>query len=243
MKTKKSEPLHKKAEKSIVDLMQNSQQNKLPAEEELAEMLGVSRTTIREAMNSLLRKGVLFKNKGRGNFILNSVINTKMRIDLFNDFSISISEAGYKPILSSNVKRNQEPGMEIRQILGCTINDPIDLIEWEYLADQMSAILIYSWMPANLFLAPIPDQYTVVGEAISRSNMYETHCQQELSHLISSVKAINNPEICRHFKIPENIALVTCEQRSFNIYDQCIAFGHIYFNPEILELNIVTMIP
>ena len=43
--------------------------NKLPREEALAEMLGVSRITIRQALNDLASEGIIFRRQGRGTFV------------------------------------------------------------------------------------------------------------------------------------------------------------------------------
>ena len=78
--------LHKQAEEALIALMKNTSDNRLVSEEDLAAMLGVSRTTVREAMNSLMRRGALTKRKGKGNFFLKSVMDTHMRIDFLHEY-------------------------------------------------------------------------------------------------------------------------------------------------------------
>lgn len=59
--------------------------DKLPNENELSEELGVSRTTLREAVNNLVAQNVLEKKRGRGTYV---VENQKLTNDLgFNDLN------------------------------------------------------------------------------------------------------------------------------------------------------------
>jgi GntR family transcriptional regulator len=235
--------LHKQAEEALIALMKNTSDNKLVSEEDLAAMLGVSRTTVREAMNSLMRRGALTKRKGKGNFFLKSVMDTHMRIDYLHDFSIVLREAGYSPALISKKMGNTSPSSDLQRKLNCTADDRILYIRWTYLADESQAIIIDTWIPERLFITPLPDEYTIRGEAISKSDIFKTLCDQDLSHYISSFKTAHNPEVCRKFGISDDTALPFIEQHTYNIRDQCIAYAHLYFNPDIMELNIVTKIP
>jgi GntR family transcriptional regulator len=70
--------------------------NKLPAEEELAERLKVSRGTIREVLRSLNKEGIISKKHGFGNFVQNSALKARMRIEQLEEFYDLIEDGGYK---------------------------------------------------------------------------------------------------------------------------------------------------
>lgn len=53
----------------IIKGMDLDRGNKLPREESLAELLGVSRTTVRQALNNLAAEGIVFRRQGRGTFV------------------------------------------------------------------------------------------------------------------------------------------------------------------------------
>jgi len=50
----------------------------LPSERELAEEYGISRVTVRQALNSLVQDGIIFKKQGKGNFVATKRIETKL---------------------------------------------------------------------------------------------------------------------------------------------------------------------
>ena len=236
--------LHQKTEEALIELMKNASDNKLISEDDLAAKMGVSRTTIREAMNSLMRIGALTKRKGKGNFFLKSVMDTRMRIDTtLHDFSIGLTKAGYFPTLTGKLIADTKLGPEILEKLNCSPDESIVHVRWTYLADDVLAIIIDTWIPERLFITPLPDEYIMRGAAISKSDIFKTHCQQDLSHYISSIKTAHNPEICRLFGFSEDTTLTLIEQFTYNIRDECIAHSNLYFNLGIMELNIVTTIP
>lgn len=54
----------KEAILQYIEEMDLKTDNKLPREEALAEMLGVSRITIRQALNDLAAEGIIFRRQG-----------------------------------------------------------------------------------------------------------------------------------------------------------------------------------
>ncbi|MFP3389524.1 GntR family transcriptional regulator [Brevibacillus sp. SIMBA_040] len=63
-------PLHIQLKEEIErQIVEKRYQEKIPSERELMETYSVSRSTVREAVNHLVREGVLIKQHGRGTFI------------------------------------------------------------------------------------------------------------------------------------------------------------------------------
>lgn len=68
--------------------------NKLPSERELAERLGVSRITARQAIETMLERGLVYREQGRGTF----VAEPKLRgLRGFTSFSEDMRQRGMKP--------------------------------------------------------------------------------------------------------------------------------------------------
>ncbi len=62
-------PLSEKAKIQIrkyINTMDLGHSNKLPSEEIFADIIGVSRITIRSALNDLASEGVIFRSRARG---------------------------------------------------------------------------------------------------------------------------------------------------------------------------------
>lgn len=79
---------------NTMDLKQN---NKLPREEQLAEMIGVSRITLRSALNELSNDGIILRRQGKGTFVNRTCMNMKATINPAMHFGDIISKSGYTP--------------------------------------------------------------------------------------------------------------------------------------------------
>jgi GntR family transcriptional regulator len=234
-----AETLHDQAEKAILEHYQNTGESKLESEEELAEKLGVSRITVREAMNSLAQKGYLTRKKGKGNFLHKSVMDTKMRFDGISDFHVLIEEIGYTPTLKRNFLGKSTPTAEIADKLNCGEGDLVLNFLWHYLADDQSAMRIYAQVPEKLVVS-MPPEREDQGDDLINYRFFHEQCNQDINHYISFVDATVNPEINRAFGVDEKTPLICLKQFYYNLEDECIAYSDIYFNPRITELSVVS---
>lgn len=77
--TKGKTPLHVQAEKTIKEMISAPEYQKgklLPNEIELAETLGISRNTLRQALNKLVFEGLLCRKKGYGTWATRKTITS-----------------------------------------------------------------------------------------------------------------------------------------------------------------------
>ena len=92
------EPLYVEVKEAILELArtQCGPDRRLPSEEELCRLLGVSRATVREALSILCREGFVSKRHGIGNLVNRSVLDTPMRFDLERGLRRMLEDAGYQ---------------------------------------------------------------------------------------------------------------------------------------------------
>ena len=93
--------------------------SKLPNESELAESLGVSRTTLREAVGRLQAQGLLVRQHGRGTFVRG---REGLRISMLLEANLSVSDMirdmGLTPATSHVHAQLEVPPDEVRIALG-----------------------------------------------------------------------------------------------------------------------------
>ena len=68
---------------------------KLPNENELSEMLGISRTTMREAIRILVAEGVLVVRRGKGTFVAEQIdcyADSRIGIQNFTDLKVTLRD-------------------------------------------------------------------------------------------------------------------------------------------------------
>src|SRR4030067_1022590 len=90
--------------------------SQLPSEMELLQMLGVSRTTLREALRILQEQRLIRKRRGLGTFVMERAIVK----DLSQNFGITemISQAGYTPGTRDFNIRLEKPSNAVSEKLG-----------------------------------------------------------------------------------------------------------------------------
>lgn len=67
----------------------------IPSERELEEMYNLSRTTVRQAINELVREGVLYRHQGRGTFVARPRIQPALH--RLTSFSEDMRMRGLRP--------------------------------------------------------------------------------------------------------------------------------------------------
>ena len=85
--------LSEQAKREIHKYIKNmdlSRNNKLPREEVMAEMIGVSRITIRQAFNDLASEGIIFRRQGKGTFVNVDSLNIKVKFNPCMEFTLSL---------------------------------------------------------------------------------------------------------------------------------------------------------
>lgn len=93
-------PLSEQAKRQIhryISDMNLAESNKLPREEQLAKIIGVSRITIRKALDDLASEGIVFRRQGKGTFVNVDSLNIKVRFNPAMEFTRMISASGYEP--------------------------------------------------------------------------------------------------------------------------------------------------
>lgn len=124
--------------------------DRLPPERELADRLGVSRITARQAIDALVERGLVYREQGRGTF----VAEPKMRgLIGFTSFSEDIISRGYVPgsrILKQELVR-PDPALQAELKVGP--EEPVLHLVRLRLADAKPVALQSAYLPHRL----VPD--------------------------------------------------------------------------------------
>jgi len=100
----------------LSDLIENAPRGtKLPSEPELAEQLGVSRATLREAMRTFESQGLLRRRQGLGTFVVGppKVIESGLEVlesieTMADKISLYVSMGALELLISRRMKTNQK---------------------------------------------------------------------------------------------------------------------------------------
>lgn len=121
--------------------------DQLPPERELAESMNVSRITARQAIDALVDKGLVYRERGRGTF----VAEPKMRgLIGFTSFSEDMRARGFQPSSQVILKALGSVDPEARRILKMDVDELAIHLTRVRLADDTPVALQSTLIPARL---------------------------------------------------------------------------------------------
>ena len=129
----------------------------LPPERELAALTGLSRVTVRKAVQSLVEAGQLVQRRGSGTFVAPRVERVEQALSLLTSFSEDMERRG-KAVRSLWLSRAvHAPSPEEMMALGLTAHDRVARLERVRLADEVPLAI----ERASLSTAMLPDPLAV----------------------------------------------------------------------------------
>jgi len=139
---------------------------RLLSEEELREIFGVSRTTIRRALEHLLNKGLLVRRQGRGTFWTNSAAHLRdEKLAGINRQIFNISQKTTPVFLS---KKNTTPLPDVSLFLGLPEEKQVSVIKRLRLDDTDEP------MSYTINYMPVEYAMPITGKHLEKMTMLET---------------------------------------------------------------------
>lgn len=219
----KNVPLYRKVSSKIIELIHGGQfeGNVLPSEETMSKMLGVSRSTIREAMAELTSQGIISKRQGVGNVIMDSALNTKYRIDLKLNFAALLQEAGHQAKFIQSYSRYEN------LLFGHT--EKTYFVYDEILLSDNRPTAFFKIHIAKDALIKIP------AEDLVKNNFFEfifDYTNEIIAHsLVFFEPKLADSTLAKLFNIQEGDPLLSWKEVFYSVNDKKICHNRIYFNP------------
>jgi GntR family transcriptional regulator len=183
--------------------------SQLPPEMELLQMMGISRTTLREALRILEEQRFIRKRRGKGTFVMEHAIVK----DMSRNFGITemISQAGYTPGARDFNIRLEKPSKTVSEKLGIPDSSMTVLIERVRTANQTPIVWARDILPQEFLGGWMP----TINELNQRS-LYE--CLEEYANIriVSGMASFSpvqaNREIAEKLGIQRNDLLLLIDQ-------------------------------
>ncbi|MGA9670102.1 MAG: GntR family transcriptional regulator [Terracidiphilus sp.] len=168
-------PLYRQIEQRLLDQIQSSElkpDKPLPSIQQIAERMGVSQMTVRQAVRALCELGVIYSRQGKGTFITGIKLERDFRQVL--SFTEETMARGARPSSKALSFRIQPPDAEVKAALHLSDQDAVFClrrvrygdsvpmgIECSCLPVQLCPGLIETFDPTNSLYEELSDQYGI----------------------------------------------------------------------------------
>ncbi len=183
--------------------------SQMPPEMELLQMLGISRTTLREALRILEEQRLIRKRRGLGTFVLERTIVK----DMSQNFGITemISQAGYTPGTRDFKISVEKTSKTLAEKLSIPDESMVVVIERVRTANDIPIVLTRDIMPQNILGNWMPTSDDLNG--VSLYECLERYVNIRIVDGTASFSPMQaNREIAEKLSIPRNTLLLLIEQ-------------------------------
>jgi GntR family transcriptional regulator len=162
-----SMPLHARISQLMVDLIETGELSageQLPAEREIAELLGVSLAPVRQAILDAVNKGLLVRGRGRGTFVRSPGLDEK--ISILHSFTESVRNQHVE--VDTRVLRQEPVAMpaEVASALGLRERRAM-LLERVALAGREPVALLQAYLSLRAYPK-------LIDSSFANRSLYET---------------------------------------------------------------------
>lgn len=191
--------------------------SQLPPEMELISLLGVSRSTLREAMRTLEEQHLIVRKRGLGTFVNERPILK----DLSMNFGITemIRQAGMLPGADSVSLKREKASAAIAKALQLDETDIIVVMERVRTADQRPVVWSQDILPENIL-----GEHLIETAFLETHSLYlylETHLNIHISHGAAQIRPVAaTAEIAEKLNIHRGAPLLRVDQTDYDTSGQ-----------------------
>ncbi len=132
--------------RQYISTMDLEKSNKLPREETMANLIGVSRITLRTALNDLACEGIILRRQGKGTFVNVDSLNINVKFNPVMEFTDMIRNSGYRPSVQL-LEIQFVSAKSIAAELQLSENDKLVMCEKIFFADENLCAYCIDYFP------------------------------------------------------------------------------------------------
>ena len=207
----------------------------LPSEPEMTELYGVSRMTIRKAVDYLVRQGVVERQRGRGTFVSQSKMDFKMSLPLDKHLTSSeVAEFLNAPIRNKLLHLSQEEASsKVAELLNISPGTKV----WYMTRLRLIGDIPFVYENTHMIFEPFQD----LTEEILNHSKY--HYVAELGYTVKGSQKqlraeIPNLEVRKQLGIHRDEPVLKANSIAYLEGDIPFEVSSIYYNQEYYEFTL-----
>lgn len=207
--------------------------SRIPSEEALAEMFGVSRPVIRNAMQALARRGLVVKLHRKGIFVGSPPLETDFLTTNLSVYDDMVGR-GYRVSSTTHEFTRAEPNDRERETLKLSADDTVVRVGRVFLMDDRP--LTYTNM--SLHGGKVPGLEALDIEDRSILGLIRERYGVRLRRAERWFKAVIAPDdICVAMKVPRGTPLIWIESVAYDSSNSPVEFYRAYYNSDVARIH------
>lgn len=222
----------------IKDLIVQGQfsDGRIPPEIELAEALGVSRTTIRDALSRLEMEGTISRKQGAGTFVNNPVLQIHSRLEEIWSYEAMLQAHGFTPSTSLLESAILPASPSLADELGIPAGEETLYTRKLFLENEEPVILAENYVPTRLITE------TYQPEDLSRPvyDFLEMFSRQRLAYYLSEIiPQTAGDDLSGLLRVHPGSPLLTFSEIGYNDDNEPIIKAFSYFRDDLLRFRLL----
>jgi GntR family transcriptional regulator len=207
--------------------------SQLPPEKELVDVLGVSRTTLRESLRTLENQGLIIRRHGVGTFVQSRCILKNLNVNY--GITDMISSAGAIPGTSHLIIREEQADADVADSLNLESNAKVVVVERVRLADDRPVVYALDIFARSLAPANIEDLHSLRERSIYE--YFHSELNLTIRHGIAKLSAVQaDKKLSRHLGICEGASLLYIRQVDYLSDEQPVLLSLEYHVSDAFEV-------
>lgn len=209
---------------------------RIPRETVLSELMGVSRTQLRDALTDLEREGFISRRHGIGTIINRHVLNVKCRMDIEKEFLDIIRDNGYEPsIMYLDVSETTANELEAEK-LSINVGDEIIRIKLLCGADEKPVIYCEDVLEKRL----VKEEYKTQDYKVIVFKFLKKFCKIEAYMDLTDLHpAIADEKLAELLQVPVGTLLMNVEEVDYDIDGNSIFYSRQYFVDDMIHHTVL----
>lgn len=230
-------PLYVRTEEALCQLLAAyNHGDQLPPEPELACQLGISRSTLREALRSFEERGRIIRRQGIGTFVTSTPPLIESGLEVLESLDTLTCRMGLRCEMRDLSIGEQAADRELAAKLGVPVGTPLTIVTRTRTTEGKVVAYMYDVLPASVapaeamradFRGSVLDYLLETGDsppAYARAN-------------ILPLKATD--DLAQHLQVSPGTVLLLLEETTYTAANQIINYSRNYFIPDYFRFHLI----
>lgn len=209
-------------------------EGRIPAESDLAADLGVSRTTVRDALGRLEQEGAIYRRQGAGTFVNEPGLQIKSRLEEIWSYEKVLEDHGYTPSVRLLGVDRVAAG-QLSEVLGVAPGDELLVMEKLFLEDDVPVVHTCNRIPVALLRG---DDFEGYDRPLY--DFLEANSDRRLGYYLSDIVPVALGEVpARRLEVAQGTPAISFEEIGFDLGNEPVVHATSYFRDDLLRFRLI----